>query len=137
MLHADILSSLENILTKARIAGTGHKTHLNLILGNTACLSFSNFLTSITQVLHRPTHTHMHEHSHTHMDMTLNTHTYVNRVRQSAGAREHCSKAASHFVGRRERQKEGERGRRKKKILQKKQKRKEKVSKRGIKLKQF
>ena len=62
---------------------------------------------------------------------------YTVRVRQSAGAREHCSKAASHFVGRRERQKEGERGRRKKKILQKKQKRKEKVSKRGIKLKQF
>ena len=67
LLHTDILSSLKNILTKVRIAGTGHKTHLNLILGNTACLSFSNFLTSITQVLHRPTHTHMHEHSHTHI----------------------------------------------------------------------
>ena len=51
-------------------------------------------------------HTHARTLTHTHMDMTLNTHTYVNRVRQSAGAREHCSKAASYFVGRRGRKTE-------------------------------
>ena len=38
----------------------------------------------------------------------------TDRVRQSAGAREHCSKAASHFVGRREMEKKGKRVGRKK-----------------------
>ena len=54
----------------------------------------------------------------------------LSRVRQSAGAREHCSMAASHFVGRREKEKMGneEQG---KKYLQKRKK----IHKRGIKQK--
>ena len=51
------------------------------------------------------------------------------RVRQSAGAREHCSKAASHFVGRRGKSKERKRGKQGQNSKKQKAKRKKKCQK--------